>query len=306
MIINRRSTVLELIDQVEHGRVAGVLAKAWGNQRFAAPSPAPAVALAAARHDEGWRAVDGALLFDELAKRPMHFLDIDVESHIPLYRAGVERVSMLDAYAGLLVGMHWSGIYRSRWQRPGGASRLARTAEDRRLQEAVVRSEEERWIDVRRQVWTQDEPRALFETRLWHHFELLQLWDLLSLFLCVVPDEPSPPQPVVAWGPQLSGVDHRSETVRLPTVGAFAGGPRHDLVARVAAPGVIELDPFPFAAPLGVDVEVRRLPDKDWTRAEAVAHLGRSAAGSRHWELVPPVERRSSPGTAGQGKVSPG
>lgn len=288
MIINRLANELELIDQVEHGRVAGVLAEAWGNPEFTAPTPVPAVSLAAARHDEGWRSVDGALLFDEIAKRPMHFLDIDVERHIKLYRNGVERVSMLDAYAGLLVGMHWSGIYRSRWQRPGGVSRLARTSADRDLQEAVVREEEERWISVRQQVWTEDEPRALFETRLWHHFELLQLWDLLSLFLCVVPDEPAPPQPVVPWGPQLSGIDHRSETVKLPTVGRYPGGPRVDVVARVAAPGLVELDPFPLAGPLEVEVAVKVLPHGIDDRASAQAHLERKGLRVKRWRVAGP------------------
>lgn len=289
MIINRRPDELELIDQVEHGRVAGVLAEAWGGGDFVAPAPAAAVALAAARHDEGWRSIDGALLFDELARRPLHFLDIDVESHIPLYRAGVERVSMLDAYAGLLVGMHWSGIYRGRWQRPGVGSRLARTEEDRRLQEAVVRSEEQRWIEVREEVWTEEEPRAIFETRLWHHFELLQLWDLMSLFLCVVPDQPAPREPIVPWGPQMSGIDHTSESVRLPTVGLHPGGPRHQLVARVVGPGRMEVDPFPFAGPLAVHVDVQLLPNRPWTQAEAIAHLGRHTARTKQWLLVPPT-----------------
>lgn len=289
MIINRLAAELELIDQVEHGRVAGLLAEAWGNAEFTAPAPVPAVSLAAARHDEGWRSVDGALLFDELAKRPMHFLDIDVERHIKLYRQGVERVSMLDAYAGLLVGMHWSGIYRSRWQRPGGVSRLARSPEDRELQEAVVRAEEERWIGVRQQVWTEDEPRALFETRLWHHFELLQLWDLLSLFLCVVPNEPAPPQPVVPWGPQLSGIDHRSETVTLPTVGRYPGGPRVDVVARVAAPGLIDLDPFPFPRTLEIEVAVKVLPQGIEDRAAAQSHLEKRDLRIKRWQVAAPV-----------------
>lgn len=290
MIINRRDGAIELVEQVEHGRVAGELASAWGNHVFATPTPLPAVSLAADSHDEGWRAIDGALLFDELAERPLHFLDIDVERHIPLYRAGVERVSMLDAYAGLLVGMHWSGIYRGRWQRPRATTRLARTPGDGEALAAAVRAEEERWIEVRQQVWTEPEPRAVFETRLWHHFELLQLWDLLSLFCCVVPDQPAPPSPVVAWGPQMSHTEHVAEAVRLPTVGVSPGGPRVDLVARVSRVGaagpVIELDPFPFAAPLSLEVEVRTLPDRPWTRAEAVAHLGRGSASVRRVQLV--------------------
>lgn len=139
------------------------------------------------------------------------------------------------------------------------------------------------------EVWTGTEPRALFETRLWHHFELLQLWDLLSLFLCVVPDEPAPPEPVVPWGPQMSGLDHRPETVRLPVVGARPGGPRFALVARVAAPGRIEVDPFPFAGELDVEVEVRSLPGRGWTQAEAIAHLGRHRSRTRRWRVGPPA-----------------
>ncbi|MDT9593605.1 DUF3891 family protein [Nocardioides zeae] len=287
MIVNRTGGDIELIHQVEHGRIAGELAERWGGGVFAAPSPVPAVALAAAKHDEGWRSFDGALLFDELERRPLHFLDIDIDRHIPLYAAGVEKVSMLDAYAGLLVGMHWSGIYRGRWQRPRAGSRLERTPEDRARQAAVVRAEEERWIGVREEVWTEQEPRALFETRLWHHFELLQVWDLLSLFLCVVPDEPAPREPVVPWGPQLTGVDHRSESVRLPAVGLGPGGERRQLVARVDAPGVVVVDPFPFLASFDVHVEAQVLPDRGWTRGEAVAHLARQPMRTKTWRVAP-------------------
>ena len=289
MIINRLPQEFELIDQVEHGRIAGELATAWGNHQFVAANPVGAVALAAAKHDEGWRAIDGALLFDEIAKRPLHFLHMDVETHIPLYRAGVEKVSMQDAYAGLLVGMHWSGIYRGRWQRPKATGRMAKTDADLRLQAEVVRSEEERWIGVREEVWNEDEPRALFETRLWHHYELLQLWDLLSLFLCVTPDEPAPRDPVVPWGPQMSGLDHRSEAVSLPTVGFGPGGDRLNLKARVVARGQIELDPFPFAGPFEIDVEVRLLPNREWTQAEAISHLNRSSKRIKHWKLIGPT-----------------
>jgi hypothetical protein len=151
----------------------------------------------------------------------------------------------------------------------------------------VVRSEERRWIDVRKQVWKDEEPRALFEMRLWHHFELLQLWDLLSLFLCVVPDVPAPAAPPAPWGPQMAGVEHRSEAVRLPTVSPVVGGPRLDLVARVAASGQIHIDPFPFAGPVEVEIEVRNLPKREWTRAEAIGHLDQHRTLTKRWRVLP-------------------
>jgi hypothetical protein len=200
VILSREGGALRLVRQVEHGRLAGELAAAWGNDAFELGGGRSAVVTAAARHDEGWRAEDARVLYAEAARRPLHFLEIDTADHVRLYRRGVETVAALDVYAGLLVGMHWTGLYRGRWSAPGAAGRLARTERDRRLQDEVVRAEEQRWIDARRQAWDDDEPRSVFETRLWHHFDLLQLWDLLSLYLAVSPREPGAPGPAERWG----------------------------------------------------------------------------------------------------------
>ena len=39
--------------QIDHSRVAGLLAAHWGNAEFAAPTPYPSVVLAAQEHDNG-------------------------------------------------------------------------------------------------------------------------------------------------------------------------------------------------------------------------------------------------------------
>jgi hypothetical protein len=120
VIVSRRDDAFSLVDQVEHGRVAGELAAHWGNELFESPTPRTSVCTAAAKHDEGWRAWDAQILLNEVEKRPLHFLEIDTDEHIRLYWQGVERVSLADVYAGVLVGMHWTGIYRGRWSGPGG------------------------------------------------------------------------------------------------------------------------------------------------------------------------------------------
>ncbi|MDQ3732942.1 MAG: DUF3891 family protein [Actinomycetota bacterium] len=295
MIVTRRNGGLELVEQVEHGRVAGELAAAWGNADWAAPDPGPPVVLAATRHDEGWRAWDGTVLFHDLERRPLHFLEIDLEEHISLYRGGVQQVSLLDVYAGLLVGMHWSGLYRGRWSRPGAGSRLQRSEQDARRQDAVIEEEERRWILARRRAWTVDEPRSVFETRLWQHYDLLQLWDLLSLYLCVMPDEDPAREPADqpcteaprTWGPQLRDLEHHPEAVLLPPVAVTPGGKRCAITAAVTSPGVVTLDPFPFAASVRVEVASRILPDRRWTHDEVVARLARTPATARTWRLEP-------------------
>ena len=285
MILSRHDGGLRLVHQNEHGRLAGVLAAAWGNDEVEAPRPGPSVVTAAARHDEGWRSRDARVLYDEMAQRPLHFLDIEAGEHIRLYRQGVTRVSAADVYAGLLVGMHWTGLYRSRWSAPGGGSRVGQGPEARAAQDRVVRSEQRRWVDALELAWTEQEPRAAFETRIWHNYELLQLWDLLSLFLSVTPGEPGRGS-AVPWGPQLRDLQQEARPVVLPAVGAWPGGPRFAPTACVTAPGLVTLDPFPFAGPVDVEVEHVVIPDREWSRAAAVREVRRTSPSATTWRLV--------------------
>jgi hypothetical protein len=291
VIVTRRGGALQLVQQVEHGRVAGELAAAWGNDLFTAPTPLGPVRTAAARHDEGWRAWDARVLFDELERRPQHFTDIDAGEHIRLYRQGVERVSLADVYAGVLVGMHWTGLYRGRWSAPGAAARVGRNEDDRRRQDDVVAAEERRWIGAKQQAWTQDQPRSLFETELWHNYELLQLWDLLSLYLAMTPaDETGTGNDPVPWGPQVREIEHSAQDVALPAVGIRSGGSRRAVTATVRAPGEVTLAPFPFAAPVEIDVEHTALPDRPWTPAELAERVRTTPTDATTWRLVPPPE----------------
>ena len=289
MIVVRRDGALHLIEQVEHGRIAGELADAWGNERFEAPTPRSPVRTAASRHDEGWRSWDARVLFHELERRPLHFLEIDATEHVRLYRQGVERVALGDVYAGVLVGMHWTGLYRGRWSAPGARGRLDLGADGRAAQDDAVDAEERRWIEAKRLAWTAAEPRAAFETRLWHNYELLQLWDLLSLYLCVMPSRPAAePGPARPWGPQLAALEHSAEDVLLPPVRTQPFGPAERITVGVRRPGEIWLDPYPFArSGIAVDVVSAVVPDRAYTHSELAARVRRTPASVTTWRLAP-------------------
>lgn len=287
MIVTREGGALRLVEQVEHGRLAGELASVWGGALVDRPEPHGPVVLAAARHDEGWRRHDARLLFDADARRPLHFLDVAADEHVRLYRDGVRTVTAADAYAGLLVGLHWTGLYRGRWSRPGGVARVG-GEQDRALQDRAVRAEQRRWVDVLDDAWTEDEPRRAFETRLWHNHALLQLWDLLSLHLVTVPlDEPSPAVPPVPWGPQLRLLDHEPAPVVLPPVAPRPGADEVAVTVAVVRPGEVRLDPFPFAAALEVEMEHVLLPDREWSEAEVRSRWRRAPRETRRVRLVP-------------------
>lgn len=289
MIVTRSGGSLRLVQQVEHGRVAGALAAAWGNEHFETPSPHKPVVLAATRHDEGWRARDAALLFHEVERRPMHFLEIDAGAHIRLYRRGLRDVSLADAYAGILVGMHWTGLYRGRWSAPGAAARVGRNGSDRSLQNRAVQAEQRRWVTAKDLAWSQDEPRGAFEARLWHNYELLQLWDLLSLYLAVMPQEPGVGGPPVPWGPQLRDLEHPPQDVLLHPVSPTLGQPTTRIRAAVRRHGEVTLEPFPFEGPVGVEVEQTVVPDRRWSRAEAFRRVRTTPGTTVAWRLVPAV-----------------
>src|SRR4051812_11202196 len=112
MLIRRRENELLLFEQVDHGTLTGDFVDVWGNERFATPEPIDQLRIAATYHDEGWRERDDALPFNAEEARPASFAEIEVDDHIPLYRRGVEDVCRRDPYAGLIVSMHWTGLYR--------------------------------------------------------------------------------------------------------------------------------------------------------------------------------------------------
>jgi hypothetical protein len=280
MLITRRGTNLYLVKQVDHGELAGEIARAWGNKRFDPPSHPESCCLAAARHDEGWRSWDDRPAMNDNEARPLHFLEIGMEDHIPLYRSGVEAVTALDDYAGLLVGMHWNGLYRGRWglqPSPAGLIQVDRTP-IQKLQDAAVAEEESRWITLKERLWDGRCLRSVFETELWHNYDRLQAWDLLSLFVCVsVLVNVSPDSEPVLLSSMLKSLDQQGGARLIPNVPTGIGREAVDIVLRVIEPGVVSMDPYPFTDPrVSFSVGAAVIPDRAYSRTE-IAHAMKRA-----------------------------
>lgn len=269
-MITRRDGDLYLVEQTEHARLAGDAAARWGNDRFAAPEPRESVVRAAAMHDEGWREADAEPLFGDGARRPRHFTEVTGEQHVPLYRRGVDAVMAADRYAGLLVSMHWTGLYRSRWGMGLGRVEPA----DSPLKEEAVEREERRWIEVKREL-TETMSRTDLELSAWHNYELLQAWDLLSLYVCagdLRPSSGAAPRAVVAG---LASLDHDPGPRTLGAVPVGVGGERVELTLTPVEPGVVAVDPYPFDGDV-VDwtARARVIPDRGYeSAADAAAAL---------------------------------
>lgn len=264
MLITRRGSDLVLVDQNEHGRAAGDLTLRWGNQNFEAPTQRDHVQLGTAKHDDGWREADAEPLFNAEAQRPLHFLEIPLEDHLPLYQRGVERIYDEDAYAGLLVSMHWTGLYRNRWGLQDGGVGIAPTATPLdEIREKHVAAEEQRWAEIKKSLTT-DGIRSDFEARLWYHYDLLQVLDLFSLYASLADATPGA-EPAVPLATQLKSIDQRSGPRTIQRVPSRPVGPRADLTLTPVKPGVVTVDPFPFEDEVVVSLAARVIPDRAYT-----------------------------------------
>lgn len=243
MLITRRGTDLVLVDQNEHGRLAGEFTTRWGNSSFDAPTRRENVQLGTARHDDGWREADAEPLFNAEEQRPLHFLEIPMEEHMPLYQRGVDRVYAEDAYAGLLVSMHWTGLYRNRWGMQEGGVGIKPTANPLdEAREQHVAEEEQRWAETKKSL-IKDTIRSDFEANLWYHYDLLQIWDLFSLYTALADITPEN-SPAVPLAPRLSSIDQQPGPRTIQLVPTAVGGRRVDLLVNPVKPGVVTVDPF--------------------------------------------------------------
>lgn len=177
MIVRTEGDQLLLVRQVDHQFLAGRLAEAWGAAPFARPSDAAIRATFA--HDEGWRAWEERPRVDPRTQRPYQFTDVPVAEHLAFYRQGVEAAVAKDFYAGLLVNMHCVGLYNGRYGKVEGPAPRQRSPEEQAVISRFTRELEEEQARLREQLQLPADTPGL-----WRDYALLQLFDLLSLYLC--------------------------------------------------------------------------------------------------------------------------
>lgn len=240
MIVRDRGDSWQIVLQPDHADLSGQFARAWGNaDGFAAPSPLGPVAVAAARHDDGWAVWERAPGLDRDGVAPRNFLDVEVPSHLAFYRAMIAAVLDHDPYAGLLVSMHGAGIYRGRY---GTQPSLKLTFADevRDQVEAFVAEQEELHARLVAQLGVPEDER-------WTNYRLLQVYDRLSLYFClrdVEAGEPDVLEPVPR--------DYRGDEAAV--------------AIEPAGPWRVRVDPYPFVESPAAFRLVRRLLRKEGRR----------------------------------------
>jgi hypothetical protein len=165
VIVRDLGDAWQVVLQTDHADLSAALARAWREQGPLHPS----LVVAAERHDDGWAVWEQAPRLDPDGK-PVNFLEVDIRSHLAFYRAGIAAITEQDPEAGLLVSMHGAGIYRQRYGLDEALG-LARAAEAQDEVDAFVAEQEARF--------------GGHPGERWADYELLQLYDRLSLYFCM-------------------------------------------------------------------------------------------------------------------------
>jgi hypothetical protein len=244
MIVSSCDGRLQLIRQTDHAALSGTLAEYWGNDRFQRPEPYDPVVLAAALHDNGWQEWEEQPKINPATHAPCQFTDLPVAEHLAFYLQGVQRVVARDRYAGLLVNMHCAGLYKQRYGVDPSLPVKHYTPEEGRVVGQFMDRLEAQQQQLVQELRDAGLPAAYTdEATLWANYKLLQIYDRLSLYLCM------PPLHERSLGPAPQG-DRRQEV---------------DLALRPAGTRRVSISPYPFRdCPLRVAVDARLIPNQSY------------------------------------------
>jgi len=173
MIVRDRGDDWQVVMQTDHADLSGGFARAWGDPGTRHAS----VTLAARRHDDGWAVWERSPMVDRETGKPVNFLDVGVPAHLAFYRACIAAVTEQDAYAGLLISMHGAGIYRRRYGLDESLG-LSRAPDVQSEVDAFVDEQEGSFPARAAAVGVSADERR-------RDYELLQVYDRLSLYFCM-------------------------------------------------------------------------------------------------------------------------
>ena len=192
-----------LISQVEHARLAGEIAAAWGNGTVPAP-PHPEWLISAVRdHDEGWRAWELAPRIDPSTGRPRDFTEMPMREATVIWTRSIADCCK-QPFCSLWVSRHFCHLAEqareSRGDKPDEVAAIDRFLQQQRSVQAC----EEQALAPR---FGPGEFVPLAD----EGFRFLQFFDRLSLWLCCAPRT----QPEEFLVPRFGSIRFVPDTPRL-------------------------------------------------------------------------------------------
>ena len=143
--------------------------------QFEKPHPYESAVRAAMFHDRGWiRYETGPRLNKDTGKTPNYREVPNDDDQLQAFEWAGDWLSSIDAYAGLLISRHRTGLWQSRY----GVMRQPPAIQRGKLSEAIAA------FIVRSEARQKAAAQGLDPEELAKNYHLLQVWDLLSLYVC--------------------------------------------------------------------------------------------------------------------------
>lgn len=245
MILREQDGRLLVFRQTDHALLSGAFARGWGSVALPSLERRRSVLVAAARHDDGWAEWELAPRV-RADGRPVDFIGIPVDEHVPLYRRGIDLVEDEDDYAGLVASLHGERLYTKPFH-PGMDPRIDHLqGGDAQLAQDYVAGERTRQGRLVAQVGEADGVAAeAVREQAEEAWRLLQVWDRLSLLVCMQDLATEPSQSL----PSVRGSDGQDIAIE----------------ARGSRDGALLLDPYPLASdPARFSIEASVLEATTW------------------------------------------
>jgi Protein of unknown function (DUF3891) len=247
-----------LILQIDHSRIAGLLAAHWGNAEFAKPSPYASMVLAAQEHDGGWWDWEIKPTVNHEGYPSDYIGSIKHLGQgvwLNLYRHGIERLAAQDSYAAYQVSMHGEGLLTrgmgllpSMPDYTGDAAVQEFIAEQRKLRAGLL-------ADLRKEASLQE---ATGDPQLWTNFKLMEVFDQFAQFVCNR-------YPFNSQA-RKNGPTNTLANVPVPV---SPGKPDVTLTVDVQNESDAIVRPFPFdVSPLNLSFEGRLVPNRRYANQE--------------------------------------
>jgi len=221
--------------------------------------PYEAVVRAAIFHDAGWYRYQTSPRYDVATGKTPNFMQVPPDrTQLDAFQWAVDWLTDIDPYAGLLISKHRTGLWRGRY---GAITHPAHPFPPSLgpMVEAFIAENEAR---------QNAQERGLDPTEPWVNYQLLQFWDLLSLYFCVRP-------------PYQQFVE--------PVPNRYREGEGARLSLMPLGDGRVTIDPYPFDLPsLPISIPCRRLPTTQFADEAAFrAAYFQALPQLMRFELVP-------------------
>lgn len=247
---------LLLILQIDHSRVAGLLAAHWGNEEFARLSPYSSMVLAAQEHDNGWWDWEVKPTINAEGRLTDYigfFRHLGHATWLDFYRNGIERLAKQDPYAGLIVLMHGEGLLT---QGKGLLTYMPDYSGVPPVKDFLDEREVRRQALLRTVRSSAQFRGAATDEHIWLNYKYMEVFDQLGQFICNRyplnnTERKNGPSNTLSGVPVAPGKSDTGLTVNVK-----------DEWNAVVTPYPFDVDPLP------VPIAARILPDRVYTSQE--------------------------------------